>query len=250
MKFVRFERKGGIGWGLWEDGGVRRVLGAPPGTWESTEEVLAPGELRLVAPCVPSKVVAVGLNYRDHAEETNHPLPQEPLLFLKPATAVIGPGDLIRRPAASQRVDYEAELGVVIGKRAKDVSEERASDYIWGFTCLNDVTARDLQAKDGQWTRAKGFDTFCPIGPWIVQGLDPGDLKVEGLLNGEVRQSSSTRQLVFPVPHLVSYISRVMTLLPGDVIATGTPSGIGPMQSGDRFEVRIEGIGGLENRME
>jgi 2-keto-4-pentenoate hydratase/2-oxohepta-3-ene-1,7-dioic acid hydratase in catechol pathway len=250
MRFVRFERQGAVHWGLWEEAGVRPVRGEVPGDWKPTADLLPAAEVRLLAPCVPSKVVAVGLNYRDHAEETGHPLPQEPLLFIKPSTAVIGPGEWIRLPAMSRRVDYEAELAVVIGKTAKDVPEERAGEHIWGYCCLNDVTARDLQGKDGQWTRAKGFDTFCPLGPWIVSELDPGDLAVEGILNGEVKQRSSTRQLVFSVPFLVGFISRIMTLLPGDVIATGTPSGIGPLRPGDRFEVRIQGIGTLENRVE
>lgn len=217
------------------------------GTWEPTGEVVPPGDARLLAPCMPSKVVALGLNYRDHAEETRMPIPHEPLLFLKPSTSVIGPGEPIVIPPMSERVDYEAELAVVIKRAAKDVSREEADAFVWGYTCLNDVTARDLQGKDGQWTRAKGFDTFCPIGPCVVTGLDPSSLTIEGVLNGEVRQRSCTSQLVFSVPEIVSFVSRIMTLLPGDVIATGTPSGIGPLRRGDVFQVRIQGIGVLEN---
>jgi 2-keto-4-pentenoate hydratase/2-oxohepta-3-ene-1,7-dioic acid hydratase in catechol pathway len=187
------------------------------------------------------------LNYRDHAEEMKVTLPQEPLLFIKPSTSVIGPGDAIIYPKMSKRVDYEAELAVVIGKAAKKVSEERAADYILGYTCLNDVTARDLQPQNGQWTTAKGFDTFAPIGPWIVTDIDPHHLDVSSYLNGERRQHSNTKNLIFGPRQLVSFISRVMTLLPGDVIATGTPSGIGPMAIGDKIEVVIEGIGTLSN---
>jgi 2-keto-4-pentenoate hydratase/2-oxohepta-3-ene-1,7-dioic acid hydratase in catechol pathway len=246
-RFIRFEHQGKRCWGLWEDEWVRPLEGTPPHEARELDTRLKAREVRLLAPCDPSKVVAVGLNYRDHAEETGHPIPEEPLLFMKPSTSVIGPGEPIRLPPSSKRVDYEAELGVVIGKRAFRVPEERALDHVWGYTCLNDVTARDLQSKDGQWTRSKSFDTFCPIGPWIVEGLDPSDLSVEGWLNGEPRQRSRTRNLIFPVPRLICFVSHIMTLLPGDVIATGTPSGIGPVKSGDIFEVRIQGIGVLEN---
>jgi 2-keto-4-pentenoate hydratase/2-oxohepta-3-ene-1,7-dioic acid hydratase in catechol pathway len=204
-------------------------------------------ELKVLAPCAPSKIVAVGLNYRTHAAEVRMELPQEPILFLKPSTAVIGPEENIIYPAMAKRVDYEGELGVVIGKRCKDVSLEQAPDCILGYTCINDVTARDLQKKDGQWTRAKGFDTFAPLGPFIETELDPSEVLIETFLNEEKKQSASTRDLIFPVQYLVSFISRVMTLLPGDVIATGTPEGIGPMQTGDVVEVRIKGIGVLKN---
>lgn len=204
-------------------------------------------EVRLLAPCSPSKIVAVGLNYKDHAEELNLALPEEPLLFMKPSTSVIGPGDPIVLPPQSARVDHEAELAVVIGRTATKVSHDRARDCVMGYTCLNDITARDLQQKDGQWTRAKGFDTFCPIGPWIETGIEAEDLAISLLLNGEVKQTSRTSNLIFDVFRLVEFISHVMTLNPGDVIATGTTSGIGPMKSGDSVEVRIEGIGSLIN---
>ncbi len=246
-KFIRFEHQGHTGWGILEEDLVLCLEGTPPHEARESGQRLKLEEVRLLAPCMPSKVVAVGLNYRDHAEETGHPIPEEPLLFMKPSTAVIGPGESIRLPSASKRVDYEAELAVVIAKRTYRVSEKEALDHVWGYTCLNDVTARDLQAKDGQWTRSKSFDTFCPLGPWIMEGLDPSELSVEGWLNGELRQSSNTRNLIFPVPRLVSFVSHIMTLLPGDVIATGTPSGIGPLKSGDRFQVRIEKVGVLEN---
>ncbi len=196
---------------------------------------------------VPSKVVAIGLNYKDHASEMNKPLPPEPLMFLKPSTAVVGPGDAIRIPPNAGEIHYEAELGVVIGKRASRVPADKAMDYVLGLTCLIDVTARELQRKDVQYTRAKGFDTFAPIGPCVAIGLDPASLDIEGWLNGERKQASNTKQLIFSVPQIVAFVSNVMTLLPGDVIATGTPSGVGPLKSGDRFTVKIEGIGELSN---
>jgi 2-keto-4-pentenoate hydratase/2-oxohepta-3-ene-1,7-dioic acid hydratase in catechol pathway len=206
-------------------------------------------EVRFLPPSEPTKIVAVGLNYRDHAEEMNVPLPEEPLLFLKPASSVIAHGETIVLPPQSARVDYEAELGVVIGKKAKNVSRSEAKDVILGYTCLNDVTARDLQSKDGQWSRAKGFDTFCPVGPWIDTDVDPADLAIGLYLNGEPKQRSRTSNLIFDCAQLVEFISSVMTLMPGDVIATGTSSGIGPMKAGDTAEVRIEGIGSLINRV-
>ncbi len=201
----------------------------------------------LLPPCNPSKVVAVGLNYRDHAHELGFAIPDEPIIFLKPPTSVVGPVAAIIHPAASRQVDYEAELGVVIRDRTRDCSPEDTPGHILGYTCANDVTARDLQKKDGQWTRAKSFDTFCPVGPWIETDLDPSDVLIQAYLNHERRQSSRTSQLIFGVHELVSFISRVMTLEPGDLIITGTPSGIGPMKPGDEIEVRIEGIGSLKN---
>jgi 2-keto-4-pentenoate hydratase/2-oxohepta-3-ene-1,7-dioic acid hydratase in catechol pathway len=207
-------------------------------------------EVRLLSPCFPSKVVAVGLNYRDHAEEVNLPVPEEPILFIKPSSSVIGPGDRIILPAVSQRVDYEAELAVVIGHKASKVTRVRAKDYVLGYTCLNDVTARDLQNRDGQWTRSKGFDTFCPVGPWIETEIDPNNLEIELYLNNELKQRSRTSNLIFDPFRLVEFISGIMTLYPGDVIATGTTSGIGPMKPGDMVEVRIEGIGSLINTVE
>jgi len=203
---------------------------------------------RIAAPVIPGKIVAVGLNYRDHAREMALEIPGEPILFMKPSTGVIGPGETILYPAQSSRVDYEAELAVVIGRACKSVDAASARDCILGYACFNDVTARDLQAKDGQWTRAKSFDTFAPMGPWIVTDLDdPHDLAVTARLNGEIRQSSNTANLIFSVFDLVEFISHVMTLDPGDVIATGTPSGVGPMERGDIVEIEIEGIGVLKN---
>ncbi len=239
MKLVRFIRDGKIFSGELINNAVR--TGAFPGRDFTLEEV------QLTAPCLPSKVVAIGLNYRDHAEELGLALPDEPILFLKPSTSVIGPGDKIVLPPQSKRVDYEAELAIVISKLARDVSHAKAHEYILGYTCLNDVTARDLQTKDGQWTRAKSFDTFCPIGPWIITDIDVSNLRIELYLNGETKQESRTSNLIFGPAELVEFISGIMTLNPGDVIATGTTSGIGPMKPGDTVEVRIEGIGSLIN---
>lgn len=204
-------------------------------------------QLTLLAPVKPGKAVCVGLNYRDHARELNMSIPDEPILFLKPSTAVVGPGEAIVHPSASTRVDYEAELAVVIKKAARFISPGRAKEYILGYTCANDVTARDLQQKDGQWTRAKSFDTFLPLGPYIATGVDPSSLEISLYLNGIRKQHSNTAQLIFSVYELVSFISQIMTLEPGDVVLTGTPAGVGPMQPGDVVEVVIEGIGKLTN---
>lgn len=247
MNFVRFQFEKKIQYGLLEGEQVRPIDGTPFSGFRPVQKELPLKNVRLLAPCEPSKIVAVGVNYRDHAAELNHELPKEPLLFLKPSTAVLNPNEAIRLPGRSSRVDYEAELGVVIKKRCREVHEDETADFILGYTCLNDVTARDLQKHDGQWTRAKSFDTFAPIGPWIVTDIDPGDLRVESYLNGERRQSASTAQLIFKVPALISFISHVMTLLPGDVIATGTPAGVGRMKSGDVIEVVIDRIGRLAN---
>jgi len=247
MRIVRYVEGTVTNWGVIKGDAVREMEGDPFGHFHLTSKTTRMQEVKLLAPCLPSKIVALGLNYRDHAEEMKIALPKEPLLFLKPSTSVIGPGEAIVYPKMSKRVDYEAELGVVIGKAAKGISEERAGEYILGYTCLNDVTARDLQPQNGQWTTAKGFDTFAPIGPWIMTDIDPHHLDVASYLNGERRQHSNTKNLIFGPRQLVSFISRVMTLLPGDVIATGTPSGIGPMAVGDKIEVVIEGIGALNN---
>ena len=203
--------------------------------------------VKVLAPVTPSKIVCVGLNYKDHAGEVGKALPAEPLLFLKPPSAVIGPGDPIRRPPGVGRVDHEAELGIVIGRRAHRVAAARAWDYILGVTCVNDVTARDLQKQEAQYTRCKGFDTFAPIGPCIATGLGAGPRLIEGSVNGQRRQSSSTTHLIFPIEHLVEFISFVMTLEPGDVISTGTPEGIGPLRAGDSVTITVDGVGELTN---
>ncbi|HEX9032221.1 MAG TPA: fumarylacetoacetate hydrolase family protein [Streptosporangiaceae bacterium] len=205
-------------------------------------------QVRLLAPILPSKVICIGKNYADHAREMGGEPPAEPVIFLKPSTAVCGPGDPIMRPTRlSERVDYEGELAVVIGRLCREVPAERAGEVIFGYTCANDVTARDLQARDGQWTRAKGFDTFCPLGPWIETEADPADLALTTRLNGEVKQDSRTSLLLHDVRSLVVFVSQVMTLLPGDVLLTGTPAGIGPMDKGDEVSVTVEGIGTLSN---
>jgi 2-keto-4-pentenoate hydratase/2-oxohepta-3-ene-1,7-dioic acid hydratase in catechol pathway len=203
--------------------------------------------LRFLAPVQPSKIMAIGLNYKDHAAEMKKKLPEEPLVFMKPASAVIGPDEPVRLPMWAGRIDYESEMAIVIGRRAHRVAASDALDYVLGITCLNDVTARDLQVKDVQYSRAKGFDTFAPIGPCIAVGLDSANLGIEGWVNGEKRQSSNTNQLIFPVPELVAFVSRFCTLEPGDVIPTGTPSGVGPLKPGDRVMVKIEGVGSLSN---
>ena len=247
MKIVRYEDGSKIKWGVVEEGRIREMDGNPFGDFHLSSGAKEIAEVKLLSPCLPSKIVALGLNYRDHAEEMKAKLPENPLLFIKPSTSVIGPGDNIVYPKMSKQVDYEAELAVVMKKVAKAVPEGRAAEYILGYTCFNDVTARDLQSKDKQWTRGKGFDTFAPIGPWIVTGIDPHHLEISTYLNGERRQHSNTKNLIFGPHQLVSFISHVMTLLPGDVIATGTSSGIGPMAVGDKVDVVIEGIGTLSN---
>ncbi len=250
MKIVRFRRNAsGQGrYGVLSGDHVTVIVASPyEGMIVGTSERYPLEEVELLAPCIPTKVVAVGLNYRDHARELGMPLPEEPMIFLKPPSSVIGPGKEIILPRASKQVEHEAELAVVIGTRAKDVPEDQAMDYILGFTCLNDVTARDLQKKDVQFTRSKGFDTFCPLGPWIETELDPSDLEVRSTVNGEIRQDSRTSRLIHGVPALLSFISSIMALEPGDVIATGTPSGVGPLRPGDEVTVEVEGVGSLVN---
>ncbi len=207
------------------------------------------GACERLPPCLPSKIVGVGRNYRDHIAELGHDAPAEPLLFLKPPSSLLSPGGIILLPPDSRRVDFEGELGVVIGREARHVPEARALEHVLGYTCLNDVTARDLQQSDGQFTRAKGFDGFCPCGPCIAIGLRPDDLVLETFVNGVRRQSSGVSRMIFGVARLVSFVSRVMTLLPGDLIATGTPEGVGPLEPGDEVTVSIEGIGRLTNRV-
>ncbi len=255
MRLIRYLRNDQPYYGLAEGEAVYAVAGSIFGEFRRAEKVAALTEVRLLAPCQPTKILAIGLNYRTHAAEAGYDVPPEPLVFSKPPSSVIGPLDPIVYPVLSQRVDYEGELTVVIGKRARNVPPEKAHDFILGYTCGNDVTARDLQQRDDQWTRAKGFDTFCPLGPYIVTdtstglsaGLDPACLAVRSRVNGEIRQDGSTADMVFGVADLVAYISQVMTLEPGDVVLTGTPSGVGPLQPGDVVEVEIKGIGTLRN---
>jgi 2-keto-4-pentenoate hydratase/2-oxohepta-3-ene-1,7-dioic acid hydratase in catechol pathway len=234
------------------DGQVAQIEGHPFGQISFTGQRFAAADVRLLSPILPSKVVCVGKNYADHVQEMNTgEAPKEPLVFLKPSTSVIGPGDAIRIPAGSTNVHHEVELAVVIGARgARQVSPEQAMGSVFGYTIGNDVTERDMQRSDGQWTRAKGFDSFCPLGPWIETdlagvGKDPADLAVTCTVDGELRQSGRTSQLLFSVPTIISYISQVMTLLPGDVVLTGTPAGVGPIRPGQRVECSIEGLGTL-----
>jgi len=250
MKYYRVDLSGQPVWAR-EDGDALRLLtGAPFLAHEERDEVVERTVARLLPPAAPSKIVCVGLNYADHAAERGKAPPKEPTIFLKPPSALIGPGDVIRRPSWAGRVDHEAELGIVIGRTVHDLAApEEAGGAIFGCLCVNDVTARELQDRETQYTRAKGFDTFCPMGPCIATGLDLADLRVEGRVNGQVRQRSSTAQLLFSPEHLVWYVSRVMTLLPGDIISTGTPAGIGPLEAGDVVEVEVEGVGILRNEV-
>ena len=251
MRIYRVETDDGLQYVV--EQGIRffRVVGDLFDQWEIGPELpFGLENARTLAPVVPSKIVAVGLNYRAHAAEQGKPLPPEPLIFIKPSTTVIGPGEPIVIPPGIGRVDHEAEVGVVIGRRATRVAAADAHRYILGVTAVNDVTAREIQKREGQYTRPKGFDTFAPVGPAIALGLDPDDLAVEGWVNAERRQASSTRDLIFPVAELVAFISGVMTLLPGDIISTGTPAGIGPVVPGDVVRVTVAGVGDLVNPVE
>jgi len=247
MKIVRFITDKKAGYGILNGESIQGIEGKPYRRLKPSDRYYRLSDVKLLPPCLPSKIVALGLNYHAHAEETRMSLPDAPLIFLKPSTAVIGPEDNIIYPSASNRVDYEGELGVVIKKTAWQVPLENAPDYILGYTCFNDVTARDLQGIDSQWTRSKSFNTFAAIGPCIETELDAGNVVLETRLNGELKQHSSTSDLIYPVPELINFISGVMTLLPGDIIATGTPGGIGPMHPGDTVEIKIDGIGTLRN---
>ena len=258
MKFCRFASGDVVRYGLVETSAGRdvicRTLAKLPinaSDFERGEPADLPlAGIRLLAPVAPSKIVCIGRNYREHAKELNHPIPTEPLIFLKPPSALLAPGEPILRPVAlSQRVDYEGELGVVVGKRCHGLKGgDDVRPFILGYTCVNDVTARDLQNKDGQWSRAKGFDTFCPVGPVVVSGLDPWQgVRVQTRVNGELRQDGTTSDFLFPLDVILRYISQVMTLEPGDLIATGTPAGVGPLQPGDTVEVTGEGVGSLRN---
>ena len=249
MKFTRYKIKSGIRYGQVCEGHVLEIEGDIFSKYQVTETKHALCDLKILSPCVPTKIVAIGLNYRSHAEELGMALPEDPMVFMKPPTAVIGPDEEIIYPGMSSQVDYEGELAVVIGKKCRFVTEEDSEKYIAGYTCFNDVTARDLQKKDVQFTRAKGFDSFAPMGPFIETDINPCNVKIETFLNGEKKQSGNTNDLIFPVRTIVSFLSKIMTLCPGDIIATGTPGGIGPMKRGDVVEVRIEGVGTLQNKV-
>lgn len=250
MKIVRFKAGDDIAYGLAEAEGVTLYEGTPFVAWEPTETLIPWESIQLLSPVLPSKVVGVGENYVEHAEESGSDVPEEPVIFLKPATSVVGPNVHVLKPAVSDEIHHEAELAVVVGKVARNVRAEDASQFIFGYTAANDVTARDLQRRDGQWTRAKGFDTFCPLGPAIETELDPLErLAVIARINGEVRQAGFTVDMVFGVAEILEYVTRVMTLLPGDVILTGTPAGVGPVDVGDLMEIEVDGIGVLANRL-
>lgn len=249
-KFIRFLRENAERYGILDkEDTIRELKGDFFGEILLTGQQYKLSQVHILPPCHPSKIVAVGLNYRDHARELNLPEPQEPLLFLKPPSALIGHNESIIYPKMSQQVEYEGELGIVIGRQAKEIELDKADEYICGYTCVNDITARDLQKKDGQWTRAKSFDTFAAIGPYVVTEINPHNLTIQSFLNGKLCQSSNTSQLIFNTSFLVSFISQIMTLVPGDVISTGTPAGVGPMHPGDVIEVEIEHIGRLHNRV-
>jgi 2-keto-4-pentenoate hydratase/2-oxohepta-3-ene-1,7-dioic acid hydratase in catechol pathway len=261
MKYCRFQLNDQAHYGLVEsmagvDQITRLFLGSPQDASEDLEDVptrkmdhLALAEAVLLVPVSPSKIVCVGRNYRDHAAELGNEVPAEPLIFFKPPSSLLAPGGQVRRPAISQRVDFEGELGVVIARKCYQLgADEDVRPYILGYTCVNDVTARDLQTKDGQWTRAKGFDTFCPVGPLVTNEIDPwAGIGVETRVNGAVRQQGNTRDFIFPLDVVIRYISQVMTLMPGDLIPTGTPKGVGPVVAGDVMEIIVEGVGTLNN---
>jgi 2-keto-4-pentenoate hydratase/2-oxohepta-3-ene-1,7-dioic acid hydratase in catechol pathway len=249
LRICRYRHGREVGFGVLENGSLAVIGPHPFGPFQYTGTRLPVDEVRLLAPVLPTKIVAVGRNYAEHAREMGAEVAAEPVIFLKPSTAVVGQGDPIVRPTGVDRVDYEGELAVIIGKLTRRVDEQAAMQAVLGFTCANDVTARDLQKIDGQWTRAKGFDTFCPLGPWIETDLDSSDLALRTLVNGKPRQSSRTSHLERGVAGLIAFVSSVMTLLPGDVLLTGTPEGVGPLAVGDRVEVEIEGIGVLRNQV-
>ena len=249
MRICRFLQDDEISFGLIEGDGIVVLDGHPFGGLTPAGRVVGLSEVRLTAPVLPSKIIAVGRNYAAHAAEMGNEVPPEPMIFLKPSTSVIGPGDRIELPPSSDQVEHEAELAIVIGRLCREVPSNRVDEVIFGYTCANDVSARDLQKTDGQWGRAKGFDTFCPLGPWITTGLDASDLAIQCRVNGELRQDSRTSLMVHGITELVTWISNVMTLLPGDVIITGTPAGVGPLNDGDRVSVSIQGIGTLTNRV-
>lgn len=250
VRIIRFEGGGRPAWGvLTEDREVRSATGTPFVDLQPGEAIGSIDDVRLLAPVTPSKIICVGRNYREHAAEFSNPVPEEPLLFLKPPSAIVGPGDEVIYPALSQRVDHEAELCVVIGRAAHRVRAADASSVVGGYTCGNDVTARDIQKSDGQWTRGKGFHTFCPLGPWVETDFDPSDVRVTCTVNDEPRQDGRTSAMIFDIPYLIEYISRFTLLEPGDVIMTGTPEGVAPVEVGDTMTIEVEGLGRLSNKV-
>ncbi len=252
MRIIRYQYKGeteNFGWVLDDPAQplVGPIEGSPFGAFRRQEATIPLEDVKLLPPVQPGKILCIGRNYAAHAMEHNSPVPEVPMLFLKPATSLIGPGDSIILPPQSQQVEHEAELVAVIGQKGRWISTENALDYVFGYTIANDVTARDLQRRDGQWSRAKGFDTFCPLGPWIETSFDPSDSLITCNVNGEMRQMASTRDMVFNIRQLIAFISSVMTLEVGDILLTGTPAGVGALLPGDQVEIIIEGIGVLTN---
>lgn len=247
MKIVRYRIGGKKEYGIWQGENIQALAESPFPRIKKAERYHKMTDVRLLAPCKPSKIIALGSNYRSHCEETNLPVPTVPIMFFKPSTSVIGPEDNIIYPHGVKRFDYEAEVAVVISRRAFKVAMEKALNYVLGYTCLNDVSARDWQTNDNQWARPKGSDTYAPIGPCIETEADPNNLRVESYLNGVRKQQGNTSDLVFKIPELISYITETITLLPGDIIATGTPGGIGPMKVGDVIEIRMDAVGTLRN---
>ena len=246
MRIVRVHHDNNARYGLADDETITLISDEPFAAWER-EEDMDLGEAILMAPTMATKIVCVGLNYHAHAAELDMEIPKSPIIFLKPSTSLNGPGAPIHVPEGVEEIDYEAELAVVVGRRMHRVAPDAVPAHILGFTCANDVTIREYQRTDGQWTRAKGFDGFCPVGPWVDTDIVPSDVAIETYLNGELRQSARTSDMIFSVAELVSFVSSIMTLLPGDLVLTGTPSGVGPMRKGDVVEVRIEGLGSLVN---
>lgn len=248
MKYLRFFQNGNIKYGLLEkDKIIREIVGDIFSNYKIIENTYSLSEITFLPPCVPTKIIAVGLNYFDHVNEVQMKIPDEPLIFMKPPSTLIAHNDNIIYPKMSKQLDYEAELAVIIKNKIKNIELEDVFENILGYTCFNDITARDLQKKDGQWTRAKSFDTFAPIGPFISTELNPDNLQIKLYKNGQLMQNSSTGNMIFKVDKIVSFISKIMTLFPGDIIATGTPSGIGQLEAEDKVEVEIEGIGILRN---
>jgi len=247
MRFVRFSKDGRVGLGVVDGTVVKALRGGLFDAPEYSGEEFPLEGVHLLAPVSPGKLVCVGLNYRLHAEESGAPVPEEPMLFMCSPQAIIGPGEAIELDNEHDRIDFEAEIAIVVGRECKGVAEGEARDFIFGYTCANDVSNRNLQRKDGQFTRAKSFDTYKPLGPWIETDLNPDDVAIQLWQNGELRQSSNTNDMIFPIARIFEFVSGIMTLKPGDVIITGTPSGVGPMKKGDRIEIEIEGIGRLAN---
>jgi len=247
MKIARCLYRKNIFWATVEDKNLTLLRGEPFSGINLSHTKISLKHTKLLPPAVPSKIILIGLNYKDHARELRMVIPKEPVIFLKPTTALVGHDDIVVYPRRVEQLDYEAELAVVMGRKCRNISAESARDYIFGYTCLNDITARDIQGQDVQWTRAKSFDTFCPVGPWVETKLKADDLIIKLYLNDRLRQLSVTSELIFSIPEIISFVSKVMTILPGDIISTGTPYGVGPMKKGDKVEVDIEGIGVLRN---